>query len=221
MASRRLTTQQHTAAPSACVLAGDAVSIHTGHSLALALAALADGKAIGVPTDTVYGIAARDPSLLAIIKGRGDDKPVAVLVASLEQAEALAVFTEEDRVLCRKHWPGPLTLVLRRRPGVSLGDDVTETIGVRMPNHPTALQLLEAAGPLPVSSANRSEELAALNELEAKEIFGSQIAVYLAGSSTLGQSSTVIDRSREERRVLRPGPLEDDGDAAGKPGLAD
>jgi len=176
--------------------------------LHLALAALAAGQAVGVPTDTVYGIAARDPGVVVAIKGRGTEKPIAVLVASLEQAEALAVFSEDDRILCRKHWPGPLTLVLPRQPGVDLGDDATETIGVRMPNHPLALRLLEAAGPLAVSSANRSEEPAALDEVEAEAIFGAEVAVYLPGRSSLGRSSTVIDR-RRHARLLRAGPLGD------------
>lgn len=179
-----------------------------------AVEVLAAGRVVGVPTDTVYGLAA-DPfqeqalERLYALKGRPADRPVALLVASLEQAGRVAEFTREAEELAGQHWPGPLTLVLGRSQGLPewLGNLERNTIGVRVPDHPAALELLEAAGPLAVTSANRSGEEPALSADDARALFGSRVAVYLAGTSPGGVASTVLDLTVTPFRTLRAGPL--------------
>lgn len=176
--------------------------------------ALGRGEVVGVPTDTVYGIAA-DPyhrdalDRLFELKGRPVERPVALLVAGLEQVRRLAEVTPEAERLAAEHWPGGLTLVLVRRDDLPpwLGDRTRGTIGVRVPDHPATLALLEAAGPLCVSSANRSGEPAARSEEEAERIFGLEVAVYLPGRCPGGEASTVLDLTVDPPAVLREGPV--------------
>ena len=176
--------------------------------------ALAAGQVVGVPTDTVYGLAA-DPfqeealECLYSLKGRPADRPVSLLVASVEQAGRVAELTPEAEELAGQYWPGPLTLVLGRSRDVPewLGNPQRNTIGVRVPDHPTALELLEEAGPLAVTSANRSGESPVLTAEEAQALFGDQVALYLPGASPGGEASTVLDLTVTPFRTLRPGPI--------------
>lgn len=183
--------------------------------IAAADASLRDGFLVGFPTDTVYGIAAspyREDSLdrLNSLKGERSDKPFALLVASIEQAMALAEFTDQALDLADRHWPGGLTLVLPklRQAPEWLGSASRDTIGLRCPDHPLGLELLETAGPLIVTSANRSEEPPAVDDATARAIFGDHVAVYLPGVAPGGTPSTVIDLTQPEPLVLRPGPVE-------------
>lgn len=175
-----------------------------------AVTAIQRGEVVGVPTDTVYGLAA-DPTdavaldRLATVKGRADDHPFPVLVASLRQAEDLVEFTAAARRLGTDHWPGPLTLVLAARSQLPVAH--AGTIGVRVPDHPAAVWLLEIAGPLAVTSANRSGEPAALDDQQARAVFGDEIAVYLGGSSRGGVPSTVVDCTVDPPVLLRSGPI--------------
>ena len=106
--------------------------------LADALAALGAGLVVGVPTDTVYGIAA-DPMQEAAVgrlftaKGRALDKPIAILAANVEDARRIGVVEGDVAVAAARHWPGPLTLVVPVNEGLPpwIGDPVTRTVGVR------------------------------------------------------------------------------------------
>jgi len=185
---------------------------------------LRQGEIVGVPTDTVYGLAV-DPrlagavSMLLALKGRGSERPIGLLVASVDQASRIAALPEAAVRAARDHWPGPLTLVLSwHRPLPSrIGDHERGTVGLRVPNHPVALALLRAAGPLAVTSANRSGLPPAGDHVEAEAVFGSEVAGYLDGTSPGGRSSTVLDFSVEPPRLLRAGPL-DLSDLANEPG---
>jgi tRNA threonylcarbamoyl adenosine modification protein (Sua5/YciO/YrdC/YwlC family) len=179
-----------------------------------ALVALTRDEVIGVPTDTVYGLAVNSYSPDALdrlfeVKGRPADRPVSVLVGSIEQAQKIVEFNGRARELAEAHWPGPLTLVLKRSDGVPdhVGDAATATIGVRMPKHQVALQMLTEAGPLLVSSANRSGEAPAVDSAAAEEMFGDLIEFYLPGAAGAGESSTVVDLTGDEPIVLRAGPI--------------
>jgi L-threonylcarbamoyladenylate synthase len=177
--------------------------------------ALGAGRVVGVPTDTVYGLAA-DPfqeealERLYALKSRPAERPVSLLVASLEQAGWVAELTPEAEELAGQHWPGPLTLVLGRSPDLPqwLGNRERDSIGVRVPDHPTTLELLEESGPLAVTSANRSGEEPALSAEDARAIFGSRVALYLPGTSPGGVASTVLDLTVTPFRTLRAGPLQ-------------
>jgi tRNA threonylcarbamoyl adenosine modification protein (Sua5/YciO/YrdC/YwlC family) len=178
------------------------------------VAALRRGEVIGVPTDTLYGLAAdpfRQDSLDSIfaLKGRPQVKPLAILVASIEQAISLAMFTDRALDLADAHWPGALTLIVPRLDSAPpwLGHAERRTIGLRCPNHELALELLEASGPLAVTSANVSGQVAALDHEEARALFGDEVSMYLEGSAPGGVASTIIDLTEPEPLVLREGPV--------------
>jgi glutamate racemase len=174
-----------------------------------AVEAVRSGLIIGVPTDTVYGVAVdpRNPDALAALadlKDRPPDQPFPVLVASIEQAVELGVFNDSSRRLAADHWPGPLTLVV---PSTGVTPDYEGTIGLRVPDHPTTLALLTKAGPLAVTSANRSGEAETHDDAQAETVFGGKVAVYLEGNSPGGVASTVLDCTTEHPVILRPGPI--------------
>lgn len=179
-----------------------------------AVAALRAGRVVGVPTDTVYGLAVDPSNRRAVdavfeLKGRPADQPLPILVADVAQAERLVVLSETARELARRYWPGALTLVCPRRPDVQfqVGDSGVDTLGVRVPDSPVCRALLEKAGPLAVTSANPSGEAPALDDVTARESFGEAVAVYLPGRCPGGRSSTVVAVAGDEVRVLREGPI--------------
>ena len=181
----------------------------------LAVQALRQGEIVGLPTDTVYGLAVVPTDAAAVerlyqLKGRPRYKPLALLVASRQDAESLVELDEVGRGLADRHWPGALTLVARTvRPLPEwVGDPVRATVGVRMPDHGFAVELLEWSGPLAVTSANLSGEPPATDHLQAERTFGSAVAVYLPGVCPGGSSSTVVDVTVSPPRVLRPGPID-------------
>jgi len=179
-----------------------------------ALRALRAGQIIGLPTDTVYGIAA-DPfdeaamAALFAVKGRTDDKPIPVLGASRQDLGTVALI-EGAAASAAAHWPGALTIVVPCAPHAPrwLGNPVTRTIAVRVPDHPVALALLRRSGPLAVTSANRSGGPPAIDHTAARGILGDAVAVYLEGEAPGGRSSTVVDLTGPVPVVLRPGPID-------------
>lgn len=179
-----------------------------------ALRAILDGQVIGLPTDTVYGIGAdpfneRAVDRLFDLKGRPSDKPVGVLAASLPQAAEIGEIHGVAADLAAEHWPGALTLIVT--PKVVLADWVghrqRRTLGIRVPDHPTAIELLELTGPLAVTSANESGQAETLNDRQARDIFGDEVAVYLSGDAPGGEASTVLDCTGPELSVIRQGPV--------------
>ena len=183
-------------------------------ALARAREAIEAGELIVLPTDTVYGLGA-DPTRkesvdrLLTAKGRGRDKPSPVLVASVEQAEALATdVSAEARILMAAFWPGALTIVL---PARQLGWDLGETNGtvaVRMPNDPFTLKLLHDVGPLAVSSANLTARDPANTAAQAREQLGAKVAVYLdRGECGGGTPSTIVGWPEGRLAVFREGAI--------------
>jgi L-threonylcarbamoyladenylate synthase len=178
-----------------------------------AVRAVRSGQLVVLPTDTVYGVgadafdAAAVADLLAA-KGRGRDMPVPVLVGSWDTIEGLVSYVPAQmRLLIEAFWPGGLTLVVEHAPSLAwdLGD-ARGTVAVRMPLHPVALELLERAGPMAVSSANRSGQPAALTVEQARQQLGESVQVYLDGGPvTVGVVSTIVDITTETPRVLREG----------------
>jgi tRNA threonylcarbamoyl adenosine modification protein (Sua5/YciO/YrdC/YwlC family) len=180
-------------------------------------AALA-GATIVFPTDTVYGIGTRpdDPDATARlfgVKERPRELELPVLVPSVEAGRAIAAFDARAEALAEAFWAGPLTIVLPRTDasgGWELGGDPS-TIGIRMPNHPLTLALLERTGPLAVTSANRSGEATPATCEELRGVFGGSVAVYLCADEPLGQiASSVVDLTGAEPRMLRAGAVSED-----------
>lgn len=179
-----------------------------------AAAAIRAGAVVGVPTDTLYGLAA-DPfnpdalERIFAIKGRPGLKPLSLLVAGIEQAEELAAFSERAFELAERHWPGALTLVLPKLDSVPdwIGHKERRTVGLRCPDHEVALRLLEVTGPLAVTSANISGQESTLSDEDARDLFGDDVACYLPGHAPGGEGSTVIDLTMPAEWVLREGPI--------------
>jgi L-threonylcarbamoyladenylate synthase len=180
----------------------------------LAVKALSGGDIIGVPTDTVYGLAA-DPfhtgasDRLFRLKGRPRSVELPVLVSSVEQALALCTAVPVTaRRLMTRYWPGPLTLVLPRRPELDadLGED-DATIGIRCPAHPVPLAICEQVGPIATTSANRHKEPSLTTAREVSESLGAELVLILDGGVCDGLPSTVVDCTGEVPKVLREGRL--------------
>lgn len=172
------------------------------------------GQLVAFPTETVYGLGANalDPQAVGRIyaaKGRPGWNPLIVHVADRAAAERLVLAWPEsaDR-LAERWWPGPLTLVLPRRPEVP--DAVTaglDTVALRVPSHPIALALLRASGlALAAPSANRSGEVSPTTAPHVAASLGDRIPLILdAGPCEVGIESTVLDLSATAPVLLRPG----------------
>lgn len=177
--------------------------------------ALGRGAVVGVPTDTVYGIAADPRNPIAVrrlfsIKGRLEDKPVGLLVADIDSAVAMVELPEYAIEWARSFWPGPLNLVgvARFELPEGVGNRARRTVGVRVPNHAMTREILEAFGPLAVTSANRSGELETLDEAEAQAALGDLVDMYVAGHCPGAKSSTTVDVTGATPVLLRQGPLD-------------
>ena len=168
------------------------------------------GRLVAFPTETVYGLGANalDPDAVARIfaaKGRPRTSPLIVHVDSIEMARTLAShWSDAADLLARRYWPGPLTLVVPKRPLVP--DIVTAglpTVGLRMPAHPLALELIRAAGvPIAAPSANRFTELSPTAAAHIPEA----LADYTldGGAARVGIESTVLSLV-DKPTLLRPG----------------
>ena len=181
-----------------------------------AIAVLQAGGIIGLPTDTVYGIAVALTTpggieRLFAVKERPPDKAIVVLADSLEQVEVLVEVPDLGRRLAYRYWPGALTLVIHVRPDARLPLALTagtRTLGVRVPGHPTPRSLARAVGPLPTSSANRSGNADCRDAGSVAAALGQHLDLILdGGASPGGVPSTVVDCTGPEPRVLREGAI--------------
>lgn len=182
--------------------------------LAEAVAALRRGELIGLPTETVYGLAGDASNRRAVqrifsLKGRPADHPLIVHLGNVDQLDAWARdIPSAARTLAQRFWPGPLTLILKRARGVH--DAVTggqDTVGLRVPSHPIALALLKAfGGALAAPSANRFGHVSPTTAQHVREEFGEALPTVLdGGPCQVGIESTIVDLSCGSPRVLRPG----------------
>jgi L-threonylcarbamoyladenylate synthase len=193
------------------------VSPIKAHRAAIARAArlLRRGRVVAFPTETVYGLGAdatSDRAVAAIYaaKRRPRHNPLIVHIADLRAARRLAHFDDRALRLARRFWPGPLTLVLQRRPGTRLArllGPALPTVAVRVPDSPTALALLRVARrPLAAPSANRSGAVSPTRAAHVRGSLGGRVALVLdGGPCRVGVESTVLDLSGPTARLLRPG----------------
>jgi L-threonylcarbamoyladenylate synthase len=175
-----------------------------GAGLADAVRALAAGRLVVYPTDTLYGLGARadDPKAvgrLVVAKGRPTGMPLSVAVSSTEELESLAHLSPMARRFVRTHLPGPYTLLVRPSPAGrrTLAPEVVShpgALGVRVPDHPLARELARRAGPVTATSANRHGMPPCRTLAEARRTFGQDVAVYLAGGPRpSGRPSALVD----------------------------
>jgi L-threonylcarbamoyladenylate synthase len=181
----------------------------------LAAELLRHGQLVAFPTETVYGLGADARNAKAVqrlyaVKGRPADHPVIVHVARVEQLDSIARnVSDVARELAAANWPGPLTLIVQRRAGVIV-DEVTggrDTVGVRVPNHPLALEMLEAlGGPVAAPSANRFGRVSPTTAAHVQADLNGDVDLILdGGPCVVGVESTIIDVTTGEPRVVRLG----------------
>lgn len=177
---------------------------------------LVAGGVVALPTDTVYGIAASLAHPAALdrlfaIKGRPRNKPIPILLASAAALDLVAFDVPDAvRAVAARFWPGPLTIVVRARAGTPdgvLGPD--GTVGVRVPNHPVVLPVIEqAGGAIATTSANRSGEAPAQTATDVLAALGNAVDLILDGGTTPGGvPSTVVRFGDGGPEILREGAI--------------
>lgn len=185
------------------------------HALECATRLITDGKVVAFPTDTVYGLGADPFNLAAItevfrVKGRAFNRPLPLLVNSLDQAIELTfdppgLFFD----LAGRYWPGPLTLVVpasRLIPLKVTGN--TGNVGLRWPRAPVAIGLIAATGrPLTGTSANLTDHPACKTAGEVERQIGGLVSLILDGGPAEDDASTVLDLTGDHPRILRHGPI--------------
>lgn len=188
--------------------------IRDDEALRQAGALLRAGEVVGMPTETVYGLAANalDGAAVAKIflaKGRPQDNPLIVHIADKEQLSTLARMVPAGaRKLAEAFWPGPLTIILPK--AACIPDEVSaglDTVGIRLPSHPVARALIREAGvPLAAPSANLSGRPSTTTSGHVMEDLGGKIpAIVEGGPCAVGVESTVVSLAGNVPRLLRPG----------------
>jgi L-threonylcarbamoyladenylate synthase len=199
--------------------ARDPSDARTATAVLQAARALADGELVGMPTETVYGLAARadDDAAVAKIfaaKGRPPDHPLIVHVGDVGSAQVFAAdWPAVAQQLAARFWPGPLTLIVPRAPGIAAASaGGQDSIGLRCPSHPVAQALLREAKALGVPgvaapSANRFGRISPTRAVHVVEEFGDALLVLDGGDCEVGIESSIVDCSRGRPVLLRPGVL--------------
>lgn len=190
------------------------ISQPTPEIIGLAGDILLDGGVVVIPTETVYGLACNAMDASAVrrvfeIKGRPAENPLIIHLSDAEQLDDVAVDVPElARKLASRYWPGPLTMVLNRAedvPSVTTGG--LDTVAVRVPAHPVAREIIEAAGcPVAAPSANVFMALSPtqVEDVDPEVIIDVDLVID-GGRCEYGLESTVIDMTQDPPRILRPG----------------
>lgn len=179
---------------------------------------LKKGELIIYPTDTVYGVGGvlKEDTLKKIYeaKTRSFSSPLIALVNSLDRVDEIAIISGEHREkinkLIERFWPGGLTIILKKRenvPAIMVSNG--ETVGVRMPNHKLALDIIESAGGiLATTSANISGEATPSSFVEISPVFKERVDIVIdGGKCPIGTASTIIDMSKSKISILREGSI--------------
>jgi len=179
-----------------------------------ARAVLNKGGLVAFPTDTVYGVGTLvfdGPAVESIYraKDRPIEKAIPVLIGDAEDMEKVGMNIPETAYrLATRFWPGPLTVVIPKKPTLPESVSATATVGVRVPDHEVARTLLRAAGPMAVTSANISGQPSPSTAEEVFAQLGGRIDLIIDGGKTPGGvPSTVIDCTENDLKILRAGPI--------------
>ena len=182
--------------------------------LELALQVLRSGGLVAFPTDTVYGVGglAFDSQAVERIywaKQRAVEKAIPVLLGQEADLETIASSVPQmARRLASRFWPGPLTLVVSKKSSLPEAVASGATVGARVPDHHIALALLRLAGAMAVTSANLSGKTSARTADEVMQQLSGKVELVLDGGRTPGGiASTVVDCTKAEPKILRPGPV--------------
>ncbi|HET6595010.1 MAG TPA: L-threonylcarbamoyladenylate synthase [Anaerolineales bacterium] len=183
-------------------------------SLRSALDVLSAGGLVAFPTDTVYGVGALafdGPAIesIYIAKDRPVEKAIPILISDTQELDKVGMNIPEVALQLASHfWPGPLTILVPKRPDLPASVSATSTVGVRVPDHEVARSLLRLAGPLAVTSANMSGAQSPVSAEEVYEQLIGRIPLILDGGPTSGGvPSTLVDCTTQELKILREGPI--------------
>lgn len=192
----------------------EVIKADSPQALETATKILREGGLVAFPTDTVYGVGALAFDAAAVqsiyeAKGRSGEKAIPVLVGDPQDLDKVtASLPDAARRLAMRFWPGPLTLVVGKHAALPAAVSATDTVGVRMPNHPVALALLRKTGPMAVTSANLSGRANPSTADEVLAQLGGRIGLIIDGGTTPGGvPSTVLDCTQPDPAVLRDGPV--------------
>jgi L-threonylcarbamoyladenylate synthase len=181
-------------------------------TLEAAVAAVARGGVIAIPTDTVFGLACDPANAAAIdriyaIKRRPAGLELTLLSATVDAFEDVVELSDAARTLAAAYWPGALSIVCELRDRRWAIPRTGTTLSVRVPDHPIALELLRRTGPLATTSANRHGAPAATTSAEVTAALGGEVDAVVEGGHCGGLASTIIDCTSITPRVLREGPI--------------
>lgn len=186
-------------------------------SITTAISLLKQGEIIAFPTDTVYGLGAdafNEEAILKLFeaKGREYNKAIAILVGSYKQLQLLTEhINAQAESLISEFWPGGLTVIVEKKAGLPISLSPTNTIGIRMPDHPVAIKLLEEFGPLATTSANLSGGKNPQNAAEVLGQLNERIPLILDGGPCQGGiPSTIVDCTASPVKILRQGAITSD-----------
>ena len=179
-----------------------------------ALTILKQGGLIAFPTDTVYGVGALAFDNAAIesiyiAKDRPIEKAIPILIGDLSDLDQIGINIPDMALqLAARFWPGPLTCIIPKKQTLPPAVSATETVAVRIPDHPDALALLRAAGPMAVTSANISGQPSPTTAQDVFQQLQGRIPLILDGGTTPGGiPSTLVDCTGKSPVILREGPL--------------
>ena len=190
------------------ILKANEISIREGANL------IREGKLVAFPTETVYGLGANGlneeaVSQIFIAKGRPSDNPLILHIASREQLEPLVKsISQEMKMIMEKFWPGPLTILFKKSDFVpSVITAGLDTVAIRMPNHPVALEFIRLSGvPIAAPSANTSGRPSPTEANHViEDLYGKVHMIIDGGPTGIGVESTVLDLSGDMPIILRPG----------------
>jgi L-threonylcarbamoyladenylate synthase len=175
---------------------------------------IAEGGVIVYPTDTVYGLGCNpfdEDAVKRIFRIKGErTKPLPILASDVKEIENIAHTTDKALKFAEKFWPGPLTMILLKKPSLpSLVTRDLDSVAVRVPNHKVALELIRTSGGLLVgTSANRTGKKPPRTAQEAAKQIGEEADLIIDdGPTPIGASSTIIDLTREKLEIVRQGPI--------------
>lgn len=188
------------------------VSENSDDALELAVQNLRTGSLVAFPTDTVYGLGCLASNTVAIdrlyrVKERSPNKAIAVLIAELADLNTLTTYVPPLAAsLAERFWPGALTLIFPRHPQLPANLSTLPTIGIRMPDHTFAHNLLRETGPLATTSANISGQYNPANAQEVLAQLDGRIELIVDGGATTGGiPSTVVDCTQSVPKIIRIG----------------